>query len=78
MSDIKVLVAGKAGKGKSTVAEVIRQALLNAGIQATLMDDNGIGIVDEPAGTIPNTMTTRLASLSLKTKVEIRTALTQR
>lgn len=48
MNEIQIIITGPAGSGKSTIAELIRKTLFNSNIKATLIDDNGIGIVDEP------------------------------
>lgn len=77
--EVSVTVTGITAAGKSAVAEYIRQKLLEIGISASLNDDNGIGIVDEPLGAISNTLTERMDSLRLsKLAVGIRTNLAQR
>lgn len=71
---ITITVAAHACCGKSTVAELVRQALKAAGLNATLIDDNGCGIVDEEPGVIAATLSERLASVVQRdTQVAIKT-----
>lgn len=61
---ITITVAGRAGVSKSAIAELVRQALETAGINATLVDNNGYGFIDEEPGDIAATLSERLASVT--------------
>ena len=55
-------MAGSA-QGKSTLAQMIFDVLQMVGFNVDLVDDNGIGIVDELPGTISDSIESRIASI---------------
>ena len=70
---IKVLVTGTTASGKSAIAFLIQQKLTEAGIEASIVDDNSIGIVDEVPGTIERTLDSRINGIRDRVNVEVRT-----
>lgn len=79
---IQVVVSGGAGSGKSAVAEVIRQALKKAGLKTEVVDDNGVGVIDEAPGVIRETLERRLERIRgqeahISTKQAHRTGVTE-
>lgn len=73
-SPIKITIAGSAGTGKSAIAELVRQALAISDIEVELIDDNGIGIVDERPGEIARSLNGRIKGIVERgTKVRIQT-----
>lgn len=63
MRDIRIVVMAGSGQGKSTVAQMIFDVLQMVGFNVDLVDDNGIGIVDEVPGAIAATIDNRIADL---------------
>lgn len=77
MKSVVVTVSGRYGSGKSAVALIIEKALKEHGINASLIDDNGVGIVDEAPGVVESTLPARLTSLTkdnLTVVVQTRTS----
>lgn len=71
---IKITIAGSAGTGKSAIAELVRQALAISDIEVELIDDNGIGFVDERPGEIARSLNGRIKGIVERgTKVRIQT-----
>ena len=62
-------------KDKTDIAEYIRQKLEEVGISVNLLDDNGVGIIEQTPEEVTETLNQRLASINLyNTVVSIRTA----
>lgn len=61
--EILITVMAGAGDGKSTVAELIHQALKNVGLSVELVDDNGVGVVDELPGLIASELELRAEAI---------------
>jgi uridine kinase len=79
MREINIVVAGTTASGKTTFAEYIRQKLGEVGISVNLLDDNGVGIVEQTPEQVTETLNQRLAAInSHNTVVGIRTAQTLR
>lgn len=79
MREINIVVAGTAASGKTAIAEYIRQKLEEVGISVNLLDDNGVGIIEQTPEEVAETLNQRLASINLhNTVVSIRTAQTLR
>lgn len=71
---VTITVSGTAMAGKSAVAELIRQAMKQHGLSVELIDDNGIGVVDEAPGVIEQTLEARLTRLrALNTPISVHT-----
>lgn len=79
MEEINIIISSRAARGKSTVAEQVRRALVVAGLNVELIDDNGTGIVEELPGVIAGRLNESLAEIANRnTKVIIRTAFARR
>ena len=63
MRDIRIVVMADSGQGKSTIAQMVFDVMRMVGFNAELVDDNGIGIVDEVTGSISDTIDQRIAAL---------------
>lgn len=64
MRDIHIVViTAGSGQGKSTIAQMMFDVMQMVGFNVELVDDNGIGIVDELPGTISDSIESRIASL---------------
>lgn len=63
MNDIRIVVFAGNGRGKSTVAQMIFDVMQVVGFNVELVDDNGIGIVDELPGTISDSINLRIESI---------------
>lgn len=66
MNTITVTVSGSSGTGKSTIAELISQALAKEGLDVVIVDDNGFGTFDELPGSVANTLSERVESIIRK------------
>jgi deoxyadenosine/deoxycytidine kinase len=64
MQTITVTVSGKPGSGKSTIAQVIKDALDIAGIESRLEDEDGVPLA--------STFTKRIEAIGGFAKVRIR------
>lgn len=74
MAEIRVTVSGVGAAGKTTVAFAINKALRDLGLNVSMVDDNGSGVVCEPSDLVTETMERRVASLVKKrVKIKIRT-----
>ena len=77
--NITVQVGGPPAAGKSVVGLLIAQILRIAGLKTELVDDNGLGFVDEEPGTIASSIQDRLDSIRKQgTEVKVRTIVTRR
>jgi len=75
MRKINITVTGTTASGKTAIAEYIRQKLEEVGISVNLLDDNGVGIIEQTPEEVTETLNQRLASInSHNTVVSIRTA----
>ena len=75
MRNINITVTGTAATGKTAIAEYIRQKLEEVGISVNLLDDNGVGIIEQTPEEVTETLNQRLASINLhNTVASIRTA----
>lgn len=73
-NQIEIAVTTAAHGGKSAISELIRQKLSEAGFKVTLIDDNGVGIVEEAPGVIRDSLTNRINALVDKqSEIIIRT-----
>lgn len=70
-NDILVSVAGRPGSGKSTVSQLIIEALGRAGIEAVLVDPSGT-VEKDPYLINPELQAIRVASISNGLKVTVR------
>lgn len=76
MSDeqITIIIKGRRKSGKTTIAFSLVKALTDLGINASLLDDNSTGIVEEDPKQVIATLDTRLDALvQRKTPVLIQT-----
>lgn len=77
--NIKVTVSGHHASGKSAIAHLVAQALTISGLTVELVDDNGVGIVDEAPGVIEATLNGRITSLVKRgTLVKVQSIQTRR
>lgn len=75
-TELKIAILGKSCSGKSALAELVRQALAVSGINVELIDDNGIGIIDEKPGVIADSLDGRIQGIIDRgTTVKIQTML---
>ena len=71
---IKIIVASRAGEGKTAISTLIANTLRDNGIKVELIDDNGVGIVDEPGGITNERMIACITAIGTKrVPVEVRT-----
>lgn len=72
--NIQVTVSAGSAQGKSTVAQMIFDVMQMVDLNVTLLDDNGIGIVDERPGVISESIDRRITSLAERgTSISVRT-----
>lgn len=72
--NIEITITAGAGRGKSSVAELIRQGLKISGLNVELIDDNGYGVVEELPGVIAGRLHRSIAKIADRgTKITIRT-----
>ena len=71
---IKIIVASRAGEGKTAISTLIANTLRDNGINVELIDDNGVGIVEEPGGISNERLISCVTAISTKrVPVEVRT-----
>ena len=76
---LKISISGTSASGKSALAEKIAQVLRAADITVDVIDDNGIGVIEEHPGIIAGSLNERLHTIAIKeTSVTIRTYLDKR
>lgn len=77
-TDLLVVISGPCKSGKSGVAFAIQDLLEKQGIKTELIDDNGVGIVDEPIDLMKRTFVQRsLSILNRGAVVHIKTESTK-
>lgn len=73
-STIEIQIKGVAGQGKTTLAFAINNALRDLGLNVSLVDDNGVGSIDEHPGLIHSTLPSRIQALKEKqTPIKVQT-----
>lgn len=70
MNEVTIIVAGKVGSGKTTVAQIIEQALKDKGVKKLRFYDN-----EKPH---PESFPARVKTVAEKAEIVIKTVLTKR